>query len=66
MTMKKLKLNEVLLNDKEMRLLNGANGEKGGHRCGCGCGEMPNGYTNAAGVTQENYDQTWDEGNPPD
>lgn len=49
MKLKKLKLDKVLLNSKELKRVIG--GRTGSYLCGCGCGELPNGYTNAAGST---------------
>lgn len=57
MKLKKLKLNKVLLAKKDMKQL--AGGVSGSYRCGCGCGELPNGYTNAAGSSQDKYDEAW-------
>lgn len=43
MKLKKIKLNKVLLEKKEMKNLVGS----GIYKCGCGCGEF-NGVTNAS------------------
>ena len=52
MKLRKLKLNMVLFEKKEMKKIIGG----GIYKCGCGCGEY-NGQTNAADSAQEVYDR---------
>lgn len=55
MKLEKLKLNNVILEKKDMKKFIGS----GSYKCGCGCGELPNGYSNSAGATQDKYDEAW-------
>lgn len=50
MKLKKIKLNSVVLDKKEMQMLTG----RGVYKCGCGCGEY-NGTTNADTSAQGVY-----------
>lgn len=53
MKLKKLKLNKVLLEQKDLKVLVGG----GSYKCGCGCGEyngVSNADSSASGVYKKN------------